>query len=213
MLTCVFCLLCHSRDKHNSNIKQIPLCQSWWKWAFGNIEGGILNTPVTPQRVMDGIFSGWLQGPHFHAGVWGPRGSLGGRVVWVGAWGDTVIQTVSFVNFRLISWFWNSKGKRITTLRTRMDTKEAWKADSTWINVRSTHLRVLYRLQHVIMYKWWLIMHMHRSQFHIGFTMLPFLSFPSRTSLGGYRGVSANEGWSSPILISLAGWTKESWEI
>lgn len=142
-LTCIFCLLCHSRAKHNSNIKKIPLCQSWWQWAFGNIEGGILNTPVTPQRVMDGIFSGCLQGPHFHAGVGGPRGSLRGRVVWVGAWGDTVIQTVSFVNFRLISWFWNSKGKHITMLQTRMDTEEAWKADSTWINVRSTHLRVL----------------------------------------------------------------------
>lgn len=143
MLTCISYLLCHSCAKHNSNIKQIPLCQSCWKWAFGNIEVGVLNTPVTPQRVMDGILSCCLQGPHFHPGVRGSRGSLGRRVVWVGAWGDTVIQTVSFVNFRLISWFWNLKGKHVTMLQTPTDTKEVRKADSIWINVRSTRVRAL----------------------------------------------------------------------
>lgn len=113
------------------------------KEHLGTQKEGILNTPVTPQRVMHGIFSCWLQGPHFHPGVGGCWGSLGGRVVWVGAWGDTVIQTVSFVNFRLISWFWNLKGKHVTMLQTLTDTKEVWKADSVWINVRSTHVQVL----------------------------------------------------------------------
>lgn len=111
LLTWPFCLLCFSCAEYNSKVKKIPFLKSCWKEAFGNRKEGILNTPVTPQRIMYCIFSCRLQGPHFNPGIRGSWGSLGRRVVWVSAWGNTVIQTVSFVNFRLISWFWNVKGK------------------------------------------------------------------------------------------------------
>lgn len=140
LLTCPFHFLCNScadtipklRWFHLHKLLKINI----WEQKRGNSE----NTPVTPQRTMYCIFSCCLQGPHFNPGVRGSWGSLGGRVVWVSAWGNTVIQTVSFVNFRLISWFWNVKGKYYNALNTDnyKHRKVRIKTDSILINVRST---------------------------------------------------------------------------
>lgn len=71
LLTCPFCLLCHLCAEYNSKIKKIPFFKKLLKINVWEQKEGILNTPVTPQRIMYCIFSCCLQGPHFNPGIRG----------------------------------------------------------------------------------------------------------------------------------------------